>query len=432
MNADDAPTPPTARKRRWRLGLAIGLLILLLLLALAIRQVLQPRNATRLILHEASQILGLDITADGEPELQWRGTPRWVVRGVSARIPGTSRELLHAERILLSVPWSTLKSRGQLLDIERVELDAPIVNLAVLAEWQKSRPTTTTQRLPTLSRGLGIVRGQVLGDGWRVDGLDIDLPRFAPAQPLAMHARGRYAADALQLPFDLHLALSKPAASAALGLTGELTPTTGDWKLPMRVRLSAPMRWGDDGLHLQPATLGANVRYVGDGGEPIAFALGAHGPVRMASDGVHWPSLSLALRADGVVPNLDAAGNLSAGTQLQLALHGLIQAWPEAWPALPAPLSDSRSPLPFTLGYAGALDFSDTFDLGIQRDATRLDARLRVREVLAWRDAAAADSPLPPIEGRLVTPRLDIAGAQLEGVEVNFEADDAPSSERLP
>ena len=153
MNADDAPTPPTARKRRWRLGLAIGLLILLLLLALAIRQVLQPRNATRLILHEASQILGLDITADGEPELQWRGTPRWVVRGVSARIPGTSRELLHAERILLSVPWSTRKSRGQLLDIERVELDAPIVNLAVLAEWQKSRPTTTTQRLPTLSRG---------------------------------------------------------------------------------------------------------------------------------------------------------------------------------------------------------------------------------------------------------------------------------------
>ena len=400
---------------------AVIALAILLLLALAIQQALQPRFATRLILREAGRMLGLEISADGEPELQLRGTPRWVVHGVSARLPGSQRELLRADRILLSLPWSTLRSRGQLLDIERVELDAPVLDLAVLAEWQASRPPSAEQRLPTLSRGLHVARGQVLGDGWRIDDIDIDLIHFAPKRPLAAHVDGRYVTDTLQLPFDLHLALSEPAADAALGLAGNITPTAGDWKMPMRLRLSAPMHWADGGLRLAPAKLGATIRYQGGDGEPIPFALGAYGPARVSGDGLDWPALALALRAEGVVPDLDATGELQADKRLQLALAGQIHAWPEAWPALPAPLSDSRSPLAFTLDYTGALDFSDVVALGVHRDATRFDARLKVRDVLAWRDAASTGSPLPPIDGRLATPRLDIAGAQLEGVEVDFD-----------
>ena len=432
MNKDEASTPRPARKRRWLLGLSIGFLVLLLLLALAVQQILQPRFATKLILREAGQALGLDITATGEPELQLRGTPRWVIRGVSAKLPGTQRELLRAERILLSLPWSTLKSRGQLLDIDRVELDAPVLDLAVLAEWRKSRPPTEQQRLPTLTRGLQVTKGQVLGNGWRVEGININLPRFAPEQPLHAQASGRYVARTLQLPFDLHLALSKPADNAALGLVGDITPTASDWKMPMRIRLSAPMHWGDDGLRLTPAKLGAKVRYEGRNGDPIPFAFGAYGPARVSTDGLHWPSLTLALRADGVVPNLDAVGAVEAGKELQLRLAGQIQAWPDAWPRLPKPLSDSRSPLPFTLDYVGAFDFSDVFALGVRRDATRFDGRLHVRDVLAWRDAASAGSPIPPIDGRLITPKLEIAGAQLEGVEVEIEAPSVPPTDTVP
>jgi len=424
-------TPP-ARKRRWMRGLLIGFLVLLLLLVIAIQQALQPRFATRLILAETGQALGLDITADGEPELQLRGTPRWVIRGVHARLPGTSRELLRAERILLSLPWSTLRSRGQLLDIERVELDAPTLDLDVLAEWRKSRPPSTGQRLPTLTRGLHVMRGQLLGNGWTVDGIDIGIPHFAPKQSLTAHLRGRYVAPLLQLPFDLQLALSEPANNAVLGLTGDVTPMASDWKMPMRIRLSAPMHWGDDGLRLRPATLGANVRYQVSGGDAIPFAFGAHGPARVSNDGLHWPSLSLALRADGVVPNLDAIGELAATQHLQLVIDGKIQSWPDAWPALPAPLSDSRSPLAFSLDYSGAFDFSDVVALDVRRDATRFDARLHVRDVLAWRDAALAGSPLPPIDGRLSTPRLEIAGATLEGVEVDLDEPSVPPAEPRP
>jgi hypothetical protein len=87
---------------------------------------------------------------------------------------------------------------------------------------------------------------------------------------------------------------------------------------------------------------------------------------------------------------------------------------------LPAPLDRSTSPLPFALDYAGTPDFADVARLRLARDATRFDARFRLPAVLQWIDAGAA-SPLPPLDGTLSTPRLDIAGAQLEGVEATLD-----------
>ena len=423
MNAHSPASPPVPRKCRWVRRFLIVLLVLaalLALLALGIRHALQPAVATRFILQQAGKALGLEITADGEPELQLRGTPTLVVRGVHARQPGATRELLQAERILLSLPWNTLKTRGRQLDIQRIELDAPVLDLSALADWRRTRPPSTMQRLPTLTRGLQVRRGQLLGEAWKMVDVGIDLPYFAPDKPLTARVAGRYEAEAMQLPFDLHIALSKPDTSAALGLAGLVTPTVRDWKLPMHLRLSAPMHWGDDGLRLQPAKLGARARYEG-AGDPLPFVIGAFGPARISKDGLDWPALALALHGEGVVPDLDGHGSLHAGHRLALSLAGRIRAWPQAWPVLPKPLSQSRSPLPFSLGYDGALDFSDVMALTLRRDATRFDGRLRVRDVLAWRGIAATASPLPPLDGHLSTPRLEIAGAQLEGVEVDFE-----------
>lgn len=80
----------------------------------------------------------------------------------------------------------------------------------------------------------------------------------------------------------------------------------------------------------------------------------------------------------------------------------------------------------------GAFDFSNVFTLNVRRDATRFDARLHVRDVLAWRDALSTGSLLPPIDGHLSTPKLEIAGAQLEGVEVDFEEPSVPAAESVP
>lgn len=429
MNDAAAAVRPRRRRWWWLFGMAV---LLLLLIAIGLRMVLRPEFATRIILEQAGQQLGLEITASGPAEYDIRGTPRLVLRGVRARRPGAERELLTAERLYLSVPWETLKTRGAVLDVERIELDAPVLDLTELQAWQRTRPASATQRLPTLTRGVRVVRGKLLGEGWSVDAIRIDAPYFAPLRPLTAKVAGRYLARTLQLSFDLDLAMSKPANDAALGLAGHVEPIAIDWRLPMRLRLSTPIHWSDDGLRLSPAKLGANVRYIGTGGKPLPFVIGAYGAVRLSKDGLDWSPLALALRGEGAVPDLDLHGRLHAGTQLALALEGGLQQWPHAWPRLPRPLDRSRSPLSFSLAYDGALDLSDVVALDMRRDATRFDGRLHIRDVMAWRDAMDTDSPLPPIDGHVSTPRLDIAGARLEGVEIEFEEPTVPDARPRP
>ena len=109
-----------------------------------------------------------------------------------------------------------------------------------------------------------------------------------------------------------------------------------------------------------------------------------------------------------------------------------MAAWPQAWPTLPPPIGQSTSPLPFVLDYVGKADLSDIVRLRMQRDATRFDARFRAFEVADWIDVRDRDSLLPPLDGRLTTPRLEIAGARLEGVEITFDEPGIPAIESTP
>ena len=132
------------------------------------------------------------------------------------------------------------------------------------------------------------------------------------------------------------------------------------------------------------------------------------------------------------MPTLDAEGGIALGDSLQVQLEGQLAGWPEAWPALPPPLGQSESPLPFALAYAGASDLSHVATLQLQRDDTRFDGRFRLFDVADWMGAAAQGSPLPPIAGTLATPRIEIFGAVLEGVELRMEDDSLPASGTVP
>ena len=79
--------------------------------------------------------------------------------------------------------------------------------------------------------------------------------------------------------------------------------------------------------------------------------------------------------------------------------------------------------LPFRLDYAGDFSLTDPVALRVSRDATRFDGRFRIAQMLEWVDAAAAGNPLPPLAGTLSTPRIEISGAVLEGVEVEFHGE---------
>ncbi len=409
-----------AARRGRRLALVAGALaILALLAALSLRVALRPEHVTRLVLQRAGDALGLQITASGEGEYALRGTPKLVIRGLEAREPGARMPLLRAGRVAIAVPWSTLRSRGALLDVQRIELDAPVLDLAALQAWRAKRPPSET-RLPTLTRGVAIARGRIVGADWQVEDLHIDLPRFAPGQPLASHARGRYAGGGTSLAFDLWLAMTRPANGAGAAAVGTLGLARGDWSLPARIRASGPLRLGDGAvLRIAPLRLRASASYE-SGDTRLPFALGVHGPLRY--DGKVWTLVAqgLALRSVSLLPEFDARGALAYGRQLALRLRGRVPRWKEAWPSLPPPLGESVSPLPFELSYAGPPDASGIATLRLRRDAATFDGRLRLPDVLEWAANDGTGTPIPPITGRVTAPMLEVSGATLEGVEVEF------------
>ena len=417
-------TAAAPRRRRWPRVL-VALTVLLLALALLGRWAMQPQRAVGFLLDRVGQALGLQVTVSGASRYRLRGTPQLLLHGLDARQPGATRPVLSAERVLLALPWSTIRARGTDLTIERIELDAPVLDLAALRSWQATRPPGQT-RIPRLTRGLAIKRGRVIEQGWSLDAVGIDLPQLAPGEPLAAKVQGRYLDPPLRVDADLDVAMSQPAAQAGLGIVGTLDIVGEAFALPSHVRLHGPLRLQRDGLRMHPATLSMRAHYRTRRSD-LPFALGVHGPVEFRDGTLALRAGALALRGRGTIPQADALGDVAFGGSLSLALDGRIRTWPDAWPALPPPIGQSDSPLPFTLRYAGAPDLADAADLVLQRDDTRFHARFHLPQVTRWVDAKMQPSPLPPLRGTLSTPRMDIAGAQLHGVEIEFDDPDIAS-----
>src|SRR5690606_19495247 len=161
---------PTRRRVAWILAAAVLGLLLLAAFLLS-----RPDRVARFALAQAGQALGLEITSSGASEYRIRGTPTLVVRDVVARLPGTATPVLAADRVLLSMPWSTLRARLADLDFTRIELDAPVLHLAAFQAWMASRPPGGG-RVPALGEGIGVGGGTILADGWRVEGVGLEVP----------------------------------------------------------------------------------------------------------------------------------------------------------------------------------------------------------------------------------------------------------------
>jgi hypothetical protein len=236
----------------------------------------------------------------------------------------------------------------------------------------------------------------------------------------------------MKIPFDLAIVLTRPANNAGVAAVGTLAIESGDWRLPATVTLSGPLHLGDDAITMTPAKLGLSARYEsgGTGSDNAAsdntrlpFSLGLHGPLRYDAGTWVLAPVDVALRGDEPVPSFDARGAFTLGKRLVIELDGTLPQWPASWPALPVPVSNSTSPLPFALRYTGQADLSDVAGLRLHRDATEFDGRFKLYEVLGWIDQAGG-SPLPPLDGRLRSPELEISGAVLEGVEIVIDDED--------
>lgn len=401
------------RRRIWLITLGAAAL----LLVFALRWLALPPQATGFIVDRISRSLGLEITAGGASEYRLRGTPMLVLRDVVVREHGQS-PLLRARRIYVALPWSTIRAGGEELIAQRIELDAPQLDLPALQRWMAKRPPAET-RIPTLTKGVRIRDGVIVNNDWRIDGIDVQLPSLLPEKPLNARIRGRYLDAPTSIPFDLAVALTRPGNDAGLAVIGPLTIQHDDWRMPAHVHLSGPLHIGDDDLRITPARLAMSARYR-QGETDLSFVLGLYGPLHFDEATWSLAPAGVALRGRDVMPTLDARGALALGRRLVLQLEGKLAEWPQAWPTLPPPLGQSTTPLPFALRYVGKPDLTEIATLQLQRDDTHFDGRFRLHEVTAWIDAGDG-SPLPPLDGRLSTPRLEISGAQLQGVEITID-----------
>jgi len=423
VNSGNAPNTQRQRKFAW---VASVIALVLLLAVVSLRLALPPQRVTQLILDRVGSTFGLEITASGVGEYRLRDTPMLVVRDVVAREPGATTPLLRADRIFLSLPWSTIRSltagaSGSDLTVDRIELDRPIIDLDALQHWLDRRPPSKT-RIPTLTDGLQVRDGSLIVAGWTLTGITLDLPKLHPGQRVTARASGRYRSGSLQIPFALDVALSQPASDAALGVAGDAGIERETWRIPAHIVLSGMLHMGD-GWQLQQAKLAAAARYR-SGNTDVPFALGMAGTLHYADARLRLAPAGIVVHGSGSIPNLDARGAIALANALELQLAGTLQAWPDAWPALPPPIGQSRSPLPFVLLYFGKPDLSDFAALQLRRDTARFDGRFHLPAVTIWIDSGSTGSPLPPLDGRLTTPRLEIAGAQLQGVEITLDDPD--------
>ncbi len=417
-----APEPRRSHRRLW---IAIPAITVLVLVVISLGYVAQPRRATQLILNQVGSALGLEISASSG-EYRLSPMPSLVVRDVIAREPGVARPLLRADRVALSLPWSTIRSRGSDLTINRVHADKAVVDVAALQHWLQQRPPGKT-RIPVLADGLEINDGTVVGSGWTIGALQIDLPFLAPSRRVQAHASGRFRREGVQVPFSLAVAMSSPAPDAAIGIAGDVAVHRSDWRLPARIALSALIRGG--GVRLERMKLGAAARYEASAIH-APFVTGIAGTLRFGR-GMRLEPAAIAVRASGMVPTLDGSGKIALDDALDIALAGALRAWPTDWPELPPPLGQSHVPLPFRLNYTGPSDLSAVAELALQRDGATFDGRFHPVEITDWIGANDA-IPLPPLDGRFQAPRLDLAGMELHGVDITFDDPQLPAAPAHP
>lgn len=427
----DRGAPPAPRRLPLVMLAAAG--IALLLLMSGVRFLVQPERVVRLSLEQTGRALGLEITASGLGEYRLGGTPTLVARDLIAIAPGAATPVLTAERVHISLPWSTLRGRVRELDFTRLEFDAPVLDLAALQRWRATRPPGPSRRL-SLSDGLRVRDGRIVSGGWEVRELFLDAPALHPGMRTGGTANGRFLAGATQVPFATRFSLLRTGTHTPLGVAGTATVERPTWRMPAELVLGGMLEIDEGAWGIARMRLQADAAYVTDDLR-APFALGLAAPLRHVGGRLSLAPAGIALRPQPMpdagrgnpLPELDASGAIALQDGLELQFDGALAYWAEAWPALPQPLRDSSSPLPFSLRYTGATSLADPAGIALRRDRARFDGRLRLQDINAWMDEEGRRSPLPPLDGTATLPVMEIPGATLHGVEVTIDDPGLPA-----
>ena len=376
---------PLSQRARRRL-IALSVLVLLLLGGWWwVNRQLEPHRLATTVLSQLGKSLQLELTFEGEPEYALRPEPRLLLPNLRVRDPASGLVFLTAKHAEVSLPWSTITGDGNLV-ITRIELDQPALDVQGFTQWNARRPPKPFE-LPLLTKGIEVHDGTVRGEGYALTRLELELPRLLSGLPATVTASTQ--ATAFDVAGDLQL-------RATVAKAGLVSP----FELQARGTLDR-----------KPKALPFELRLKGDyKADTPTFELDAS---------------QFILSGDSPLPKLDGKAKLVAGDKLIVFFEGALKEWAADWPALPAPLNEDAGDFSLRLDYAGEPDLGDPLSLKLEKKETRLEAALRIAQMQAWATQENG-SPLPPLDGKLITPTIDLDGIVLEGVEVDIR-DDAPT-----
>jgi hypothetical protein len=391
---------------------------------------LQPARLAAFATSRLGDALDLSIRYD-QGRMTLRPLPRLVLHHLRVGQPGHA-DFLRADQVDISMPWATVRGGGAVLDFDRVEITAPSLDLAGLQRWLASRPPSEVAA-PRFARGLHVRDGAVTASDWRIGDLALDTPRWQPGAPADLTVRGRWQATGSSATLELQqrLHLDRVAMATPLQLDGSGIAVLSGAHIEWRQRLTAHAQGSASAWRLTGLRLAADLEVQHDG-RHAAAALGlAARTLRedRANGRLDLAPFALVASGDDPMPqSIRLLGTAQAGTALRLHLQGEASNWPAAWPALPQPLADSAAPITATLDFRARAGQPARLDFDLQRAPTRLQGRFDPAALAAWWRAPDT-TPLPPISGRMSTPRLDLGGAQLEGVEIELHDDHAPPAQ---
>ncbi|MGH8051648.1 MAG: hypothetical protein ACREPB_13395 [Arenimonas sp.] len=359
----------------------IGFGLILSIGAWWINKQLEPTKLTHTVLGKIGEELNLKFEFEGLPSYAMKPEPRLILPNLKAINPADNKVFLSATRVEISLPWSTIL--GDTPHITRIEADDPILDFPGLQAWQATRPVTPFE-VPTFSSGLEINNGQLLFDRYSIKNIQLSLPHLESQQVIEAQISGLFQQGKTIVSFNGPLTIAKAGLNSDFSLESK-----------------ADLNLGDKPLSYQIKTAGNYVSL------EKSFDLNAK---------------TLSWTSESPLPNLESSLFVSIGNTLKLKSSGTIAEWPKDWPALPAPMNQQTKNIPYLLEYSGKPDFSDVISLVLTIEKSKLDSSLKIADIQQW-IAKKDGSPLPPLQGRLETPDIQIDGVSLEGISIEITPD---------
>lgn len=196
------------KRRRW---LWLGVLPALALGGFfGLRALLQPERLSVFLLRQASDATGLELALSEPADIGFWPDLHLELSGLTATVPGETAPVLRAEQVEAVLPWSALRS--QTLQLRSLRLHRPAIDVAQFRRWldeRADRGPSQALTLPRLDAALAIDQGRIVGDGWEISGLSLQLPSLRDGRPTTLALAGRLErANKPNLPFDVRIAVT--------------------------------------------------------------------------------------------------------------------------------------------------------------------------------------------------------------------------------